>query len=120
MQPIILEPRHQETIIAACDTSTVKIGETSKGILIAVRGANVWKQNKNYRYTRLGPFVFHITEETRKDIYNTMERAYFSTSDEPSHQYSPNLLQMPTCIASLLERWLQAMLSKTISNGIIH
>ena len=52
-QPLPLTPRHQETIIAAVDTSTIKIGETSTGIIIAIRGATVWKQNRNYRYTRL-------------------------------------------------------------------
>src|SRR3989304_1620748 len=41
LQPIPLKPNHEETIIAACDTSTIKIGETNTGILIAVRGANV-------------------------------------------------------------------------------
>jgi hypothetical protein len=60
--PITLKPNHQETIIAAVDTSTIKIGETSTGIIIAIRGATTWKQNRRYRYTRLGPFIFHITE----------------------------------------------------------
>jgi len=97
----------------------MKIGETTTGILIAVRGANVWKQNRNYRYVRLGPFVFHITEENKKEVYSALQRAYFNSPHEHNHQSSPNLLQMPTRIASLLERWLQTMLSKTVSNGLI-
>ena len=64
-EPILLIPRTQETLIAAVDTSTIKIGETSKGIVIAVRGATVWKQNRRYRYTRLGPFIFHVTEDNK-------------------------------------------------------
>ena len=118
-QPLPLIPKFEETIVAAVDTSTIKIGETSRGIVIAVRGANIWKQNKNYRYTRLGPFIFHITEENKREVYNTLEKAYFNTSYSYSHQGSPNLLQMPTRIANLLEKWLQTMLSKTISNGLI-
>ena len=35
--PIHLNPSYQETTIGAVDTSTIKIGETSKGILIAIR-----------------------------------------------------------------------------------
>ncbi|TRO50416.1 hypothetical protein E2P63_06320, partial [Candidatus Bathyarchaeota archaeon] len=31
-QPITLKPNHQETTIAAVDSSTIKIGETSTGI----------------------------------------------------------------------------------------
>jgi hypothetical protein len=117
--PLPLTPRTQETLIAAVDTSTIKIGETSKGIIIAIRGATVWKQNRNYRYTRLGPFIFHITEENKKEVYNTLETAYFNIQYACNHQATPNLLQMPTRLASLLERWLQAMLAKTVSQGLI-
>ncbi len=117
--PIALKPNHQETIIAAVDTSTIKIGETATGIIIAIRGATIWKQNQNYRYTRLGPFIFHITEENKNEVYNTLEKAYFNTYYASSHQASPTLLQMPTRLASILERWLQTMLAKTVSQGLI-
>lgn len=117
--PIPLKPNPQETITVAVDTSTIKIGETSKGIIIAIRGATTWKQNRNYRYTRLGPFIFHITEENKKEVYNTLEKAYFSTQYTSNHQATPNLMQMPTRLSSLLERWLQAMLAKTVTTGLI-
>ena len=118
-QPIPLIPRTQETLIAAVDTSTIKIGETSKGIIIAVRGATIWKQNRHYHYTRLGPFIFHVTEDNKKDVYSTLERAYFNTTYTSNHQNTPNLLQMPTRIASLLERWMQSMVAKTASHALI-
>jgi len=118
-QPITLHTRHEETIVAAVDTSNIKIGETSTGTLIAIRGANVWKQNRNFRYLRLGPFIFHITEENKKEVYSALQRAYFNSPHEQNYQSSPNLLQMPMRMSNLLERWLQAMLSKTISSGII-
>ena len=118
-KPIILKPNHQETIVAAIDTSTIKIGETSTGIIIAVRGATTWKQNGSYKYTRLGPFIFQITEDNKNQLYNTLERAYFSTTFDSCHQAAPNIMQMPTRLASLLERWLQIMLAKTVKNGIL-
>jgi hypothetical protein len=118
-EPITLKPRHEECIVAAVDTSSMKIGETSTGILIAVRGATVWKQDKNYHYTRLGPYIFHMTEENKREVYNTLHRAYFARSDEENHTNLPNLVQMPMRIASLLEKWLQAMLSRTTSNGLM-
>ncbi len=117
--PIALMPRSKETLIAAVDTSTIKIGETSTGIIIAVRAANVWKQNRVYRYKRLGPFIFHITEDNKKEVFNSLEKAYFNTQYASSHQATPNLLQMPTRLASLLERWLQTMISKTATNGVL-
>jgi hypothetical protein len=118
-QPVHLTPRHQEILVTAVDTSTIKIGETRKGIVIATRGATIWKQNKRYRYSRLGPFIFHVTEDNKKEVYRTLEKAYFNTQYEADHMAAPNLLQMPTRIASLLERWLQAILAKTVDHGLI-
>ena len=69
-EPVLLKPDHQETLVAAVDTSTIKIGETNTGIIIAIRGATTWKQNSNYKYTRLGPFIFHITEENKNQLFN--------------------------------------------------
>jgi hypothetical protein len=117
--PITLKPDHQETLIAAIDTSTIKIGETSTGIIVAVRGATTWKQNGTYKYTRLGPFIFHITEDNKNQLYNTLEHTYFSATHGSCHQNAPNIMQMPTRLASLLERWLQTMLAKTVQNGIL-
>ena len=117
LQPIPLKPKLEQTIVAAVDTSSMKIGETRKGTLIAVRGASVWKQRKNYRYLRIGPFIFHITEENKREVYNALQRSHFSITH--NHQSPPNLSQMPTRIASFLEKWLQAMVSKTLSNGLI-
>ena len=53
------------------------------------------------------------------DEYKRGVPAPVSLENEPNHQNKPNLLQMPTRIAALLERWLQKMLSRTISNGLI-
>jgi hypothetical protein len=114
-----LSPRHQETPVAAVDTSTIKIGETTTGIIIAIRGATVQRKNSNYHYTRMGPFIFHVTEENKDTVYNNLERAYFSTNNAAGHQATPPLMQMPTRLASLLERWLQTNTAKTTNNGVI-
>jgi hypothetical protein len=116
---LTLKPLHKENIVAAIDTSTMKIGETSTGIVIAIRGANVWKQHRRYRYMRFGPFIFHVTEENKKQVYETLERTYFSSPHKHCHQGAPTFFQMPTRIATLLERWLQTMAAKTMNNGLI-
>jgi hypothetical protein len=115
--PIHLKPKTEETIIAAIDTSTTKLGETSRGITIAVRGATVWRQNKKYRYTRLGPFVFHITDDNKKEVFTALEKSYFC--DVSNHAIIPSLQQMPMRIASLLERWLQTTVVKTVNHGVV-
>ena len=50
--PITLKPNHQETTIAAVDTSTIKIGETQNGIIAAIRGAATWRQNRKTHQSR--------------------------------------------------------------------
>jgi hypothetical protein len=119
LEPILLKRRTKETVVAAVDTSSVKIGETSTGILIAVRGASVWKEKRHYKYLRFGPFIFHVTEESKKELYNTLKKAYSISPYEHKHNGSPSLLQMPTLIANRLERWLQTALSKTLAGGLI-
>ena len=119
LPPIPLKPRLKETMVAAVDTSSIKIGETRKGMVIAVRGATIWKHKRHYRYMRFGPFIFHVTDENKKQVYNALQRTYLNSPYEHNHNGSPSLLQMPTRIASLLERWQQTMLSKTVTNGLI-
>ncbi|MEM3731763.1 MAG: hypothetical protein QW667_07475 [Candidatus Bathyarchaeia archaeon] len=115
-QAIPLNPNPQPTTIAAVDTSSIKLGETNKGIIIAVRGTTTWKKAKNYAYLRFGPFIFHITEENLHEVYNTLLKTYFP---EQNPTASPGFLQIPTRMANLLEKWLQASLAKTMSNCII-
>lgn len=116
--PIYLNPCHQDTTIGAVDTSTIKIGETSKGTLIAIRGATILRQNKKYRYTRIGPFIFHITERNRNQILKALEKACYRIQIE-RNQNKPNLMQLPMHIASLLEKWLQNKIVKKIKDGLI-
>ncbi len=118
-QPVILTPRDERIPIAACDTSTIKIGETRTGVLVAIRGASVRKQNGRYRYARLGPFIFHMTEENKNEVYHSLERAYCDLPHNLRPQCFPNVLQVSVHMASLLERWLQTMLVRTVDHGLV-
>ncbi len=114
--PINLNPKTQKTIISSVDTSSIKIGETSKGILVAIRGASILKNGGNYEYLRLGPFIFHITGENLKEVYNTLQKANFP---EGNREATPSFTQIPLRMASILEKWLQETLSKIVRDGII-
>lgn len=116
IQPIPLNPKTETTTIAAVDASSIKLGETAQGIIIAVRGTTIWKKAKNYAYLRVGPFIFHITEENLREVYNTLLKAYFP---EQNPQASPSFMQIPMRMANLLEKWLQASLTKTVQDGLI-
>ncbi len=116
--PLPLSPRYQKINVSAVDTSTIRIGETATGLVFATRGTMVWKENQSYRYKRIGPFIFHLTEENKDAVYNNLEGAYFNER-YPSHQAKPTLLQMPTRLASLLERFLQTNLARTTTGTLI-
>ncbi|MEM2567868.1 MAG: hypothetical protein QXH20_05270, partial [Candidatus Bathyarchaeia archaeon] len=116
-KPIPLTPKTEETTIAAVDTSSIKLGETSTGIIAAIRGTCIWKRGKSYAYLRIGPFIFHITEENLKDVYRALQAAYFPEQGES--QGTPNIMQTPVRMANLLEKWLQQTLARTVSNGLI-
>jgi hypothetical protein len=118
-EPITLSPKRQDIIISAVDTSTIKIGETRTGIVVALRGALVWKRNRNYNYTRLGPFIFHITEENKAIIYGNLERDCFGLRIHEKHTPALTLFQMPLRLCNLFERWLQSNLSTKIREGLI-
>jgi len=116
IESIPLKPLLEDTPVAAVDVSSIKVGETEAGILCAIRGAIAWKTESRYKYLRLGPFPFHITEENRKEIYNLFRRYYLETMEETS---APSLINMQNRMGNLLERWLQMGVSCSSHNTII-
>ncbi|TEU05130.1 hypothetical protein E3I90_04935 [Candidatus Bathyarchaeota archaeon] len=117
LRSIPLKPLPQPTTITAIDVSNIKLGETETGILTAIRAAIVWRQSRQYRYLRLGPFPFHITEQNRREIYHLFRQYYFQTP--PKDMVGPNLLNMQNRISNLLERWLQMSISTSSHDNII-
>jgi hypothetical protein len=119
-KPIPLKPVKDETPIIAVDVSSIKIGETDFGILCAIRAAIVWKRKHQYRYLRLGPFPFHITEENIKEVYRLF-RHYSLLEESAQHLTtgSTDLIHAPTRLGTLLERWLQMTFTAQTRNGII-
>ena len=118
-QALPLFPKHQEITVSAIDTSTIKIGETKTGIVIAIRGVTVTKQKHNCHYNRIGPFIFHITEENKNAVYHNLEKDCFNVQHRERKQTGPTLLQMPTRLANLLERWLQTNLVAKNFQGLV-
>ena len=116
VESIPLKPLLEDTPVAAIDVSSIKIGETKTGILCTIRGAIAWKEKSRYKYLRLGPFPFHVTEENKKEIYNLFRHYYFEVSEDVS---APSLINMQTRMGNLLERWLQLGISCSAQDSII-
>lgn len=107
VKPIALRPVKTKITVIAIDVSSIKIGETSTGILTATRGAVVWKQNRHYRYLRLGPLVFHLTPEARHQIQRFL------------HRRPTNLSNLQIKIAHNLEQRLQMTVSSHVDHSLI-
>jgi len=119
LNTIHLKPIHEETPVVAIDVSSIKIGETTTGILLAIRGAIVWKnQRHNYHYLRIGPFPFHITEENKQEIYSLF-RQYSLDTLAANTTGTPSLDHMQTRMTTLLERWLQMGVATQSQNTLI-
>jgi hypothetical protein len=116
IETIPLEPHVDERPVAAIDVSSIRIGETETGVLCAIRGVIVWKEKNRYKYHRLGPFPFHITEQNKKEIYKLFRRHPFEIQEDIR---VPNLINMQTRIGNLLERWLQLEISYSAYSTII-
>ncbi len=107
-----LKPVIDDTPIVAIDVSSIKIGETETGILCAIRGAVIWNRRKDYRYFRLGPFPFHINEESRKEAIDLLRKCHFPvSSSSDSADIQPKL-------CNLVEKWIQMNICCS-SNGAI-
>ncbi len=109
-----LKPVRDGTPIIAIDVSSVKIGETERGILCAIRGAIVWNERGKYGYLRVGPFPFHITEENKREM---VELARFH---HPSMAASLlRLADVQDRLSKLMERWLQMSICCSSYGSII-
>ena len=118
LNPIHLKPSQEETPVTAIDVSSIKIGETATGILLALRGAIVWKNNKHYHYLRIGPFPFHITEENKTEITQLFHQYSYETL-ESDNTNIPSIIHMQTRLTTLLERWLQTSVTSQSQGAII-
>jgi len=120
LNTISLKPIREEIPIVAIDVSSIKIGETTTGILLAIRGAITWTNNRHYHYLRIGPFPFHLTEENKTEIYQLFRQYSLETPEPSNHTAStPSLIHMQTRITTLLERWLQMNVATQSQNTLI-
>jgi len=116
IKTIHLEHSLDKKPVVAIDVSSIRIGETETGVLCAIRGAIVWKEKNKYKYQRLGPFPFHITEENKKEIYKLFRNHSFEISEDTR---IPNITNIQSRIGNLLERWLQLGISCSAYDTLI-
>lgn len=98
------------------DTSNIILGETKDGLLCAVRGSIVWREKEVYQFLRHGPFIFHITERNKYELYNSLRRMYLDVDNRVG---APILERLVDRIRFILERWLQRQLCEIAHDSLI-
>lgn len=114
--PVSISKVNDETSVFGIDTSNIVLGNTGEGILCAIRGSIVWNEQGRYQYVRHGPFIFHITEENKFALYNTLRQIYV---DAEGSVGAPILERVAERIRAILERWLQRQLCVATHDSLL-
>ncbi|WP_455286203.1 DNA double-strand break repair nuclease NurA [[Eubacterium] cellulosolvens] len=96
--------------VAAVDVSSLKIGETETGVLVAIRGAIVWRSDKGYQYVRCGPLTFHLR-------HGLDERSATGLSALGSSQMFTE--RAISRLRNVLERWIQKEICISFRDSIV-
>jgi hypothetical protein len=107
-------PLRDPSPIVACDSSSVKIGETETGMIFAIRAVAVNRQLDKISFTRWGPLLFHIPngEEDPAKLHSGEESRIFGA-------LSAKTLRVLTRLRYHVERWVQDVLSGRVKNGVV-
>jgi len=108
-----IQPRRDPVQIAACDASSVKIGETETGMIFAIRAVAVWRNPDKTMFTRWGPLLFHIpNSDGQPDRIRDDDSKIFGG-------LSVKTLRVLTRLRNHVERWAQEVLSTTVKDGVV-
>lgn len=111
-----LHPHPPRVKVVAVDCSSRKIGRTKEGLVCALRGTVVWRDDFTYRYLRYGPFLFHLTERFPKNFRNFA----FSSAAASVDVFSPfNPSGWLSRIRYVMEMELQRMVCVSFRDAVI-
>ena len=108
--------RSLETTVIGVDASCIKLGETFSGLITALRGAIVWRRGGSCRYLRIGPLIFHITDQNKTEIYNALRSFCLGL---PGRQEAPSLPYMPVKMANIFEHWMRELACSLFRDAIV-
>lgn len=113
---IPLEPDLTKSVVVGTDTTNIDLGETSNGILFAIRGTTVWTEERRYYYTRYGPYIILATERNKQTLYNNFIQGLLSVKQTYK---APDQAQIPNAFRSVFERAIQKSVCDKFEDSII-
>lgn len=109
LRTIPLNPSTRSNVVAV-DVSSLKIGETETGVLVAIRGAVVWRSDQGYEYVRCGPLAFHLGHGMHT------ESSIGSLALGPDQMFTERAISR---LRNTLERWIQREICVSFGDAII-
>jgi len=95
--------------VAAVDVSSLRIGETDTGALVAIRGAAVWRSDRGYEYVRCGPLAFHLG-------HGIEGVALTDSHPQPVQVLSERAINR---LRNVLERWIQREICASLAGSLV-
>ncbi len=105
----------QSRPVVACDMSTVKIAETMRGDIWAVKGSIIMKIGKRFMGSVVGPFVYNVSSYTVSKIIDAL---LLSFGVERRKTYL-DLNTAPKIISNLFEKVLQLHAATCLNGGLL-
>ena len=96
--------------VVGVDASSVTLGETTRGVMVAVRAAAILPD----RIEVFGPYLKHITETNKQALLNGLTQVF-----KVPNMSAPQLGKVADRMRSLIERLVQRYASVMIRDGII-
>ena len=109
-EPIKLDLGSKDVPIAAVDASSITLGPTSRGVLVAFRAVVVLPES----IVKFGPFIQHITESNKQRVFDLFAKDFGFP-----HLPAPQLGKVADRLRLLLERYAQRYASSFLKDGII-
>lgn len=97
--------------VIAVDSSSVTLAKTEKGIIAAIKAAAIFPD----AVETFGPFIYHITNGNKHEMYNQFMQDMFNLEDAKN---IPALSKMPDRIRNFLERLVQRYASHKVNGAI--
>ncbi len=109
-EPIRIPTEAKDVPIAAVDASSITLGETSMGVLVAFRAVVVLPES----IVKFGPFIQHVTESNKQRVFGL-----FAKDFNFQHIPAPQLGKVADRLRLLLERFAQRYVASELRDGII-
>ena len=114
LETVQIEPETRSRRVVAIDTSSVRVAESGRGVVAAVRGAVVWREGERVEIEVVGPFLFYID-------YGEMSRVLSMVLGERVSGVSGYRLysSIERVLASLVEKRIQEYVIDRFRDSII-